>query len=276
VSADNYPSTDVALGYINGDGNLDAVFANDWQSNRLCLGDGAGGFTCADVSADTNSTWGLALGYINGDGNLDAVFANNNAQPNRICEGDGAGGFTCANVSADANNSLSVALGEVVAGNASVEWDDIADPCEGNNDGTDALYLLLSCETGFCTVVTFLCGTMDNGAKYRVHFDTTAPYFDEMEDDCFTTSDDTAMYRPGPDKLTGPETVDTLFDDAFLGWIFSYEALGISDGDYVAAWLEIHKKGIQDRVPDTDDTDDCAKPQTADEVLEVCAGGICN
>ena len=36
--------------------NLDAVFGNDGQPNRVCLGDGAGGFTCSDVSSDTNDS----------------------------------------------------------------------------------------------------------------------------------------------------------------------------------------------------------------------------
>jgi hypothetical protein len=52
---------DVAWGGLNGDGNVDALFANLGQVNRRCLGDGVSGFACADVSADTNSSWGVAL-----------------------------------------------------------------------------------------------------------------------------------------------------------------------------------------------------------------------
>jgi hypothetical protein len=93
--------------------DLDAVFANSTQRNRRCLGDGAGGFACADVSADTNASEGVALGDLDGDGNLDAVFANW-GQRNRRCLGDGAGGFSaCADVSADTNLSLGVALGDL-------------------------------------------------------------------------------------------------------------------------------------------------------------------
>jgi hypothetical protein len=44
--------------------DLDAVFANSTQPNRRCLGDGAGGFACADVSADTNTSYGVALGLL--------------------------------------------------------------------------------------------------------------------------------------------------------------------------------------------------------------------
>jgi hypothetical protein len=46
---------------VDGDGNLDAVFANAGQSNRVCLGDGAGNFTCSDISADTNNSQSVAL-----------------------------------------------------------------------------------------------------------------------------------------------------------------------------------------------------------------------
>ncbi len=43
-------SPGVALGGLNGDGNLDAVFVNLGQPDRVCLGDGAGGFGCGNVS----------------------------------------------------------------------------------------------------------------------------------------------------------------------------------------------------------------------------------
>ncbi|MFB0536122.1 MAG: FG-GAP-like repeat-containing protein, partial [Anaerolineae bacterium] len=116
VSSDTNSSIDVALGYVNGDGNLDAVFANLGQRNRVCLGNGLGGFTCSDVSTDTNQSRGVAPGYVNGDGNLDAVFANSIpvvGQRNRVCLGNGSGGFTCSDVSTDAYESFGVALGDL-------------------------------------------------------------------------------------------------------------------------------------------------------------------
>ena len=84
---------------VNGDGNLDAVFGQGGGTNRVCTGDGLGGFSCSDVSAVTTRTSrGVALGDVDGDGNLDAVFANFN-QTNQVCTGDGLGGFSCSNVS---------------------------------------------------------------------------------------------------------------------------------------------------------------------------------
>ena len=107
----------LALAGVDGDGNLDAVFANfNFQRNRVCLGDGLGGFTCSDVSLDTSVTRGVALGLVDGDNNLDAVFANDGAARNRVCLGDGAGGFTCSDVSSDTNSSRGVALSECADG----------------------------------------------------------------------------------------------------------------------------------------------------------------
>ena len=95
---------------------LDAVFANEFgEANRVCLGDGTGGFTCSDVASDDvlNDSQGVALGDVNGDNILDAVFANRN-DPNRVCRGDGTGGFTCEDVASDdTNRSRGVALGDV-------------------------------------------------------------------------------------------------------------------------------------------------------------------
>jgi len=101
-----------ALGGVNGDGNLDAVFANVAQSNSVCLGNGTGGFSCSDVSGDTNSSENVALGFVNGDTNLDAVFANG-GESNRVCLGNGVGGFACTDVSVDTFSSNGVALGFV-------------------------------------------------------------------------------------------------------------------------------------------------------------------
>ena len=44
---------------------LDAVFANRNQVNRVCLGDGTGSLNnCNNVSADTNDSRGVALGLV--------------------------------------------------------------------------------------------------------------------------------------------------------------------------------------------------------------------
>jgi hypothetical protein len=101
-----------ALGGLNSDGNLDAVFANSGQTNQACLGDGAVNFDCANVSEDTEPSRNVGLGDVNADGAVDAVFANE-GEANRVCLGDGMGSFVCSDVSADTRLSLDVALGYV-------------------------------------------------------------------------------------------------------------------------------------------------------------------
>ena len=50
-----------AVGGVDGDGNVDVVFANaSRERNRVCLGDGSGGFTCGDVSINSNTSDGLS------------------------------------------------------------------------------------------------------------------------------------------------------------------------------------------------------------------------
>ena len=120
VSTDGNKSFGVALGFVDGDANLDAVFTNQpFQRDRVCLGDGLGGFTCNDVSTEENRSFGVALEFVDGDANLDAVFANF-AQRNRVCLGDGLGGFSCNDVSTDANRSFGLAL-EFVDGDANLD-----------------------------------------------------------------------------------------------------------------------------------------------------------
>jgi predicted nucleotidyltransferase len=70
----------VALGDVDGDGDLDAVLANSLERNRVCLGDGNGSFVCSDVSTNTHNTAAVALGDVDDDGNLDAVFTNSGQQ----------------------------------------------------------------------------------------------------------------------------------------------------------------------------------------------------
>jgi len=108
-----FQSTSVALGLLDGDGNLDAVFGiQSNKSDRVCFGDGSGGFDCKPVSADVRLSRGVALGFMNNDSFLDAVFANQNPiNRNQVCLGDGTGGFVCSDVDTVNPQSNSVALG---------------------------------------------------------------------------------------------------------------------------------------------------------------------
>jgi uncharacterized repeat protein (TIGR01451 family) len=70
--------TDVTLGDVDGDGDLDVVVSKSWSENQeVWLNDGMGGFgpTAHDMFGG-DSGEALALGDVDGDGDLDAVMAS--------------------------------------------------------------------------------------------------------------------------------------------------------------------------------------------------------
>jgi hypothetical protein len=72
-------SRGVALGDLDGDGDLDAVVANfGGQAETVWLNDGTGIFTARPTtpSFGAGDSRGVALGDLDGDGDLDAVVAN--------------------------------------------------------------------------------------------------------------------------------------------------------------------------------------------------------
>jgi hypothetical protein len=86
---------DVALGDVDGDGDLDAILALENLPNRLYLNDGSGKFTWkkgvfAERSHDTEH---VRLADFDQDGNLDVIFVAEDDQQHEYYLGDGKGGF---------------------------------------------------------------------------------------------------------------------------------------------------------------------------------------
>ncbi len=72
----NGPTAGVALGDMDGDGDLDVVAAGWDEVGRVWANDGAGNFTqLCQIDAVTLHVHGAALADVDGDGDLDAFFA---------------------------------------------------------------------------------------------------------------------------------------------------------------------------------------------------------
>ena len=85
----------LALGDVDGDGDLDAFVANlgSGQPNSVWLNNGSGTFSLGQ-SVGSSPSDGVGLGDLDGDGDLDAFVANRLNQPNRVWKNDGNGNFT--------------------------------------------------------------------------------------------------------------------------------------------------------------------------------------
>ncbi len=127
----------VALGDIDGDGDLDLIAGNNGVSSVIYLNDGAGVFTRHQTLLDNNATRSVVLGDVNGDGALDIVMGND-GEINRLYLNNGSGGFPLngAAIGSESDATTSVSLGDV-------DGDGDLDLVTGSDalDQTNKLYL---------------------------------------------------------------------------------------------------------------------------------------
>ncbi|HET6445235.1 MAG TPA: S8 family serine peptidase, partial [candidate division Zixibacteria bacterium] len=119
-------SQDIALGDLDGDGDLDAFVANGdpergrGEANKVWLNNGQGLFTDSGRSLGTALSQAVALGDLDGDSDLDALVANGgpefaDGQPDRLWLNDGSAVFTVSGQLLGSQSSFGVALADIHA-----------------------------------------------------------------------------------------------------------------------------------------------------------------
>ncbi|MEC9477495.1 MAG: FG-GAP-like repeat-containing protein [Planctomycetota bacterium] len=118
-------SSDVALGDLDSDGDLDAFVANDTSGNTVWINQGGvqagvvGQFLDSGQALGSSSSIAVSLGDVDGDGDLDALVANA-GQPDRIYLNDGGGIYSDS--------------GQELTGLVSSSWDGSLADVDGDGD----------------------------------------------------------------------------------------------------------------------------------------------
>ncbi|MCI0526648.1 MAG: FG-GAP-like repeat-containing protein, partial [Nitrospira sp.] len=116
-------SQSVALGDLDGDGDLDAYVGNgifsQSQPNEVWLNDGHGNFSDSGQKLGNYSTYEVKLADLDGDGDLDAFEANYVWQSNKVWLNDGHGNFS------DSGQNL---------GSGTLNWDVDLGDLDGDGD----------------------------------------------------------------------------------------------------------------------------------------------
>ena len=101
-AADTY---DVAIADLDGDGDLDAVTANDGSNNKVWLNDGAGNFS--DSGQSLSGSKSVGLGDFDNDGDLDGVSGSH------LYINDGSATFTVIDAPEDITSTDSIVVGDI-------------------------------------------------------------------------------------------------------------------------------------------------------------------
>ncbi|MCP4396914.1 MAG: PEP-CTERM sorting domain-containing protein [bacterium] len=109
----NSDSLDVALGDVDGDGDIDAFVVNSTiHANKVWLNDGSGNFSDSGQALGNLHSGAVALGDVDGDNDLDAFVCNFSA-PNKVWLNDGSGNFSDSGQLLGSSGSQDVELKDV-------------------------------------------------------------------------------------------------------------------------------------------------------------------
>jgi hypothetical protein len=122
----------VALGDLDGDGDLDLLEGNFSQASRVWLNDGSGSFSSGQTLGNY-LTLSVALGDLDGDGDLDLLTGNYD-EANRVWFNQGSGTFSDSGQSLGTFSTRSVALGDL-------DGDGDLDLLEGNVGRANRVWL---------------------------------------------------------------------------------------------------------------------------------------
>lgn len=130
-------SIGLALGDVDGDGDVDAFVANGFntsnQSNRVWFNDGAGSFIDSGQDLGGGTSRKIDMADLDGDGDLDVMVANIQNQGNRVWLNDGMG-FYSPGQALGSSATVRVAFGDL-------DGDGDLDAFAANNGQPDRVWL---------------------------------------------------------------------------------------------------------------------------------------